>query len=262
MNPGPDGGTTDLLPIPLKTPAACCTPQTPLAGQSSDLRRCRDPQDFFDFQQDLLAAVDAVREPAAGCRWVLKRVTRGQGVPAGGAGRAPSSAQRQRQRLPEEAIRSGCPLSGQLPGRMVALDLPYLTHLDVIRSAQGLGQCPGQTGAVGGKPQRGRARVRDHPVTIRGDGQRLGPSGRAVRGTFLYPSRMDELQARETPRYSSVPTPSVRHGGPRVPCARGRRIPLPSGGQACSRPPTSLLATSGRAFLDGRPYPLAGWAGG
>lgn len=44
------------------------------------------------------------------------------------------SKQLQRQRMAEEAIRSGGPLPGDLPGRIVALNLPYKTHLQLLHT--------------------------------------------------------------------------------------------------------------------------------
>lgn len=45
------------------------------------------------------------------------------------------SRQLRRQRMAEEAIRSGGPLPGDLPGRLVPLDVPYKTHLKLLGTA-------------------------------------------------------------------------------------------------------------------------------
>ena len=45
------------------------------------------------------------------------------------------SAQSERQRLAEEAIREGGPLPNDPNGRLVALDIPYKTHLSMLRDA-------------------------------------------------------------------------------------------------------------------------------
>lgn len=45
------------------------------------------------------------------------------------------SKQLRRQRMAEEAIRSGGPLPGDLSGRLVPVDIPYETHLNVLGSA-------------------------------------------------------------------------------------------------------------------------------
>jgi hypothetical protein len=45
------------------------------------------------------------------------------------------SAQSARQRLAEEAIRDGGPLPNDPDGRLVALDIPYKTHLNMLRDA-------------------------------------------------------------------------------------------------------------------------------
>lgn len=45
------------------------------------------------------------------------------------------SAQSQRKRLAEEAIRDGGALPGDPDGRLIALDIPYKTHLDMLRDA-------------------------------------------------------------------------------------------------------------------------------
>jgi hypothetical protein len=45
------------------------------------------------------------------------------------------SAQSQRRRLAEEAIRDGGPLPNDPDGRLLALDIPYKTHLNMLRDA-------------------------------------------------------------------------------------------------------------------------------
>jgi hypothetical protein len=45
------------------------------------------------------------------------------------------SRQQRRKRMAEEAIRSGGPLPGKLAGRLVQLDIPYKTHLELLRTA-------------------------------------------------------------------------------------------------------------------------------
>ena len=42
---------------------------------------------------------------------------------------------KRRQQMAEEAIRSGGPLPGGLPGRLVPLDIPYTTHLNLLGTA-------------------------------------------------------------------------------------------------------------------------------
>jgi hypothetical protein len=66
------------------------------------------------------------------------------------------SQQLRRQRVAEEALRSGGPLQGVLPGRLVQLDIPYKTHLDLLRKSFELAH---QRGVQGLKLPGGRALV-------------------------------------------------------------------------------------------------------
>jgi hypothetical protein len=66
------------------------------------------------------------------------------------------SRQARRQRMAEEAIRSGGPLPGDLPGRLVPLDIPYKTHLDLLGTAFDLAH---DRGVQGMKVPGGRALV-------------------------------------------------------------------------------------------------------
>ncbi|MBB4910546.1 hypothetical protein [Actinophytocola algeriensis] len=45
------------------------------------------------------------------------------------------SRQQRRKRMAEEAIRSGGPLPGKLAGRLIQLDIPYKTHLELLNAA-------------------------------------------------------------------------------------------------------------------------------
>lgn len=66
------------------------------------------------------------------------------------------SQQLRRQRMAEEAIRSGGPLPGGLSGRIVQLDLPYKTHLELLATAFNLAH---DRGVQGMKVPGGRALV-------------------------------------------------------------------------------------------------------
>jgi hypothetical protein len=66
------------------------------------------------------------------------------------------SRQHRRQRMAEEAIRSGGPLPGDLPGRLVPLDIPYKTHLNLLGTAFDLAH---ERGVQGMKAPGGRAIV-------------------------------------------------------------------------------------------------------
>ncbi|MGQ0775282.1 MAG: hypothetical protein ACT4NY_12810 [Pseudonocardiales bacterium] len=237
------------------------------------LRQCRSAEDFYDFQQDLLARVLEVQEHRAGCRRVAKLLRQGKAVPADApelrstdpatspetwdleadvcervdrqlrsvadglawrvfsydrrviialsrnqhpgpmAGKKGLAAERafvinwwrderrfvllhdltscltigdatsfkeigndyeaylheiktdpsrtvsrqlRRQRMAEEAIRSGGPLPGDLPGRLVPLDIPYKTHLNLLGTAFDLAH---ERGVQGMKVPGGRALV-------------------------------------------------------------------------------------------------------
>lgn len=52
-----------------------------LLGLITALRRCRSPEDYYEFQQDLLARVLGVQEHRAGCRRVATLLRRGKVVP-------------------------------------------------------------------------------------------------------------------------------------------------------------------------------------
>jgi hypothetical protein len=64
------------------------------------------------------------------------------------------SKQARRQRMAEEAIRSGGPLPGGQDGRLIQLDLPYKTHLDLLSQAFDLAH---QRGVQGMKVPGGRS---------------------------------------------------------------------------------------------------------
>ncbi len=66
------------------------------------------------------------------------------------------SAQARRQRLAEEAIRDGGPLPNDPDGRLVALDIPYKTHLSMLRDAF---DKAGTRGLLGMKVPGGRSLV-------------------------------------------------------------------------------------------------------
>jgi sulfur transfer complex TusBCD TusB component (DsrH family) len=66
------------------------------------------------------------------------------------------SRQARRKRMAEEAIRSGGPLPGDLPGRLVPLDIPYKTHLKLLGTAFDLAH---ERGVQGVKVPGGRALV-------------------------------------------------------------------------------------------------------
>jgi hypothetical protein len=66
------------------------------------------------------------------------------------------SRQARRQRMAEQAIRSGGPLPGDLPGRLVPLDIPYKTHLKLLGTAFDLAH---ERGVQGVKVPGGRALV-------------------------------------------------------------------------------------------------------
>ena len=66
------------------------------------------------------------------------------------------ASKQRRRRMAEEAIRSGGPLPGDLPGRLVPLDIPYKTHLNLLRAAFDLAH---ERGVQGMKVPGGRALV-------------------------------------------------------------------------------------------------------
>jgi len=66
------------------------------------------------------------------------------------------STQARRQRLAEEAIRDGGPLPNDPDGRLVALDIPYKTHLRMLRDAF---DKAGTRGLLGMKVPGGRSLV-------------------------------------------------------------------------------------------------------
>lgn len=119
------------------------------------------------------------------------------------------SRQLRRQRMAEEAIRSGSPLPGNLPGRLVPLDISYKTHLKLLRAAFDLAH---ERGVQGVKVPGGRALV----------------AADIVRGYDLWSERdfidrtaIEHLQLAEGRR--SVPAVgAVVKGGTSGPAVRGR----------------------------------------
>jgi len=66
--------------------------------------------------------------------------------------------------MAEEAIRSGGPLPGDLPDRMVPLDIPYKTHLNLLSTAFDFAR---DRGVQGMKVPGGRALVASDPRITR-----------------------------------------------------------------------------------------------
>ncbi|VVJ21483.1 Uncharacterised protein [Amycolatopsis camponoti] len=114
--------------------------------------------------------------------------------------------QLRRQRMAEEAIRSGGPLPGKLPGRLVQLDIPYKTHLDLLgrsfelarrRGVQGM-KVPGGRSLVTTDIVRGYELWSEQELIDRTAAEHLQATKRARilgKGQLVY-ARTDDMVAR------------------------------------------------------------------
>lgn len=114
--------------------------------------------------------------------------------------------QLRRQLMAEEAIRSGGPLPGELPGRLVQLDLPYKTHLDLLgrsfelahgRGIQGM-KIPGGRSLVTTDIVRGYELWSEQELIDRTATEHLQATKRAHilgKGQLVY-ARTDDMVAR------------------------------------------------------------------
>lgn len=91
--------------------------------------------------------------------------------------------QQRRKRMAEEAIRAGGPLPGKLAGRLIQLDIPYKTHLDLLSTAFELAH---DRGIQGMKVPGGRSLLASEIVR----GYDLWPEPQ-----FLHRTALEHLQA-------------------------------------------------------------------